>query len=894
MKMSTGFFLLLLLMLCASSVRAQLQIGVNFISIDCGFPLNHYKDTDANITYSPDVDYVDTGINQNVSSEFMYENNPDLPSPLVDLRSFPQGNKNCYVLKPDKGNGSLNLIRATFLYGNYDGENKLPEFDLYLGVNFWSTVRFENASDIVTKEIIGFAESNTVDICLINKGLGTPFISALEFRPLNSYSYGTEFGTSASLVLIERLDIGQGSGPGRYGDDVYDRIWSRHMSPSWDPVSTSSSITTYENGYRVPLEVIRTAATPQNASDPLNLYWNTTDMNAQFYVFMYFAEVEKLEKNQSRKFNISWNGSPLFGPFTPRYLQADVINNSRALVGKDHEISLHKTEDSSLPPILNAVEVFQVMHLVESPTYGEDADAIKNVKTTNQIKKIWAGDPCGPRNFSWEGLECNYSISLPWIISLNLSSSNLSGIIAASIANLSSLESLDLSNNNLAGPIPQFLEELKSLTLLNLKGNQLSGSVPNALRERSEARLLVLSVDTENLCGSGSCKKKKKIVAPIVASFVSALVVVIVLMLVWKLRRKRESGTEAEPFNRTTIASKKWQFTHEEVLDITKNLQTSIGKGGFGTVYHGCMKDGTQVAVKMLSASSTQGPREFQTEAELLMRIHHRNLASFIGYCDDANNLALIYEYMANGNLKNYLSDAERSSRMTWEMRLRIAIDAAQGLEYLHHGCKPPIVHRDVKTANILLSENLEAKIADFGLSKVFASDIETQVVSTVMGTVGYLDPEYHNCQRLNEKSDVYSFGVVLLELITGQPAVIKSDEVIHIATWVSSKLEKRELKCIVDQGMQGEFDEHSVWKALEIAMACTSSTSQHRVTMDVVLSELKNCLEMELSRHRERTPTSTEELRPAFGPYNHGSPEGLTMYTDSTNVDSMTRPFPR
>ncbi|KAM1605449.1 hypothetical protein PS2_026198 [Malus domestica] len=890
MKMSTGFFLLL--MLCASSVRAQHQI--DFISIDCGSPSKHYEDQDTNITYSPDGDYIDTGINQNISSEFMYLKNPNLPFPLSNLRSFPQGNKNCYTLKPEAGNGSLNLIRATFLYGNYDGENKLPEFDLYLGVNFWSTVRFGNASVIVIKEIIGFAGSNTLDICLINKGLGTPFISALEFRPLNSSTYGTEFGTSASLVLIERLDIGQGNGTGRYGDDGYDRIWSRHISPSWDPVSTSSSVTTYKNGYRVPLEVIQTAATPRNASEPLNLYWNKTDMNAQYYVFMYFAEVEKLEKNQLRKFNISWNGSTLIGPFTPRYLHADVISNSRALVGKDHEISIHKTEDSSLPPILNAVEVFQAMQQVESPTSGEDADAIKNVKTTYQIKKIWAGDPCGPRNFSWEGLECNYSISLPRIISLNLSSSNLSGIIAASIANLSSLESLDLSNNNLTGPVPLFLEELKSLTLLNLKGNQLSGSVPNALLERSEAGLLVLSVDTENLCDSGSCKKNKKIVTPIVASLLSALAVVIVLILVWKLRRKRESGTEAEPFNKTAIASKKCQFTHEEVLDITKNLQTSIRKGGFGIVYHGCMKDGTQVAVKMLSASSTQGPREFQTEAELLMRIHHRNLASFIGYCDDANNLALIYEYMANGNLKDYLSDAERSSQMTWEMRLRIAIDAAQGLEYLHHGCKPPIVHRNVKTANILLSENLEAKIADFGLSKVFASDIETQVVSTVMGTAGYLDPEYYNCQRLNETSDVYSFGVVLLELITGQPAVIKSDEVIHLATWVSSELEKRELKCIVDQRMQEEFDEHSVWKALEIAMACTNSTSQDRVTMDVVLSELKYCLEMELSRHRERTPTSTEELRPAFGPYNHGSPEGLTMYTDSTNVDSMTRPFPR
>ncbi|XP_048423186.1 probable LRR receptor-like serine/threonine-protein kinase At4g29180 [Pyrus x bretschneideri] len=231
---------------------------------------------------------------------------------------------------------------------------------------------------------------------------------------------------------------------------------------------------------------------------------------------------------------------------------------------------------------------------------------------------------------------------------------------------------------------------------------------------------------------------------------------------------------------------------------------------------------------------------------------------------------------------------------MTWEMRLRIAMDAAQGLEYLHHGCKPPIVHRDVKTANILLSDNLEAKMADFGLSKVFARDIETQVVSTVMGTAGYLDPEYHNCQRLNEKSDVYSFGVVLLELITGQPAVIKNHEVIYITTWVSSELEKRELKRVVDQRMQEEFDGHSVWKALEIAMACTTSTSQHRVTMDVVLSELKYCLEMELSRHRERTPRSTEELRAAFRQYSHSSPEVLSVYTDSTNVDSMTGPFAR
>ncbi|PKI65819.1 hypothetical protein CRG98_013773 [Punica granatum] len=133
------------------------------------------------------------------------------------------------------------------------------------------------------------------------------------------------------------------------------------------------------------------------------------------------------------------------------------------------------------------------------------------------------------------------------------------------------------------------------------------------------------------------------------------------------------------------------------------------------------MRDGTKVAVKMLSPSSSQGPREFEAEAELLLTVHHRNLASFIGYCDDLMNMALIYEYLANGNLKNFLS----------------------GLEYLHHGCKPPIIHRDVKTANILLSENMDAKIADFGLSKVVPSDGHSQVMTAVMGTTGYLDPEY-------------------------------------------------------------------------------------------------------------------------------------------------------
>ncbi|KAK6236422.1 hypothetical protein QUC31_020207 [Theobroma cacao] len=878
-----------------------------YISIDCGSPENfNYIDYDTGISYASDGAYIDTGINKNISSEYAYPNNPNLALPLSDLRSFPYGNKNCYTLAPTGGRkGSLYLIRASFLYGNYDGEDKLPEFDLYLDVNLWSVVKFRNASNVVTTEIISAAVSDTVSVCLVNKGLGTPFISALELRPLNSSVYSTEFGSTASLVLFKRLDIGYVNGTGRYSsDDIYDRIWSPYNSASWDMVSTSSAINSNENGYKAPLQVIRTAAMPHNASDPLELSWISDEDTSKFYVYMYFAEVQQLEKNQTRKFNISWNGSLMFGPLAPRYLYAATISNSEAFIGKEHRISIYRTRDATLPPILNAIEIYMAKQLEELPTFSEDADAVLDIKRTYQVNKSWVGDPCGPKNYSWEGLKCNYSVSLPpRIISLNLTSRGLSGMISASFGNLSSMESLDLSKNHLTGPVPEFLKELKFLKFLNLEGNRLSGYVPTELVVRARAGLLNLRVDEQNRCGSGSCKNKKKIVVPVVASVLSALVLSVALIMLYRLRRKRKSEADSSNGEGRPLPSKKRKFTYAEVLNITRNFQDVIGKGGFGTVYRGDMKDGTQVAVKILSPSSTQGSKEFKTEAffvnlqaELLMRVHHGNLVSFIGYCDDGSNMALIYEYMANGNLKDYLS-YRSSNSLSWEMRLRIAIDAAQGLEYLHHGCKPPIIHRDVKTANILLSENMDAKIADFGLSRDFPSDGHSHVdfpsdghshvETTVMGTRGYLDPEYYSSRRLNEKSDVYSFGVVLLELITGQHAIIRKDESMHIIQWVSPLIERGDIGSIVDQRLHGEFDVNSVWKALDVAMASTTPSSVHRAAMSSVLTELKQCLDMELSHNRERTQGFSEEIY--VGSYN-----STEMSSISTVTEPITIPFAR
>lgn len=343
-----------------------------FISIDCGGPENfEYTDDTTQIKYDTDGAYIQTGVNKNISSQYSYPNNPNLPLPLSDLRSFPQGNRNCYTLKAG-GRGSLHLIRAYFLYGNYDGENKLPEFDLYNGVNFWSSVRFRDASEQVLMEIISKADSDVTNICLVNKGLGTPFISALELRPLNSSIYSTEFGGSASLLLFKRWDIGAINGSGRYEDDIYDRIWQPNNSSSWDSVITSSAINDNNNGYRAPFDVMRTAAKPKNVSEPLELSWTPNDPNSRFYVYFYFAEVEKLEKNQVRNFSISWNGSPIFGPIVPEYLVADTVCNYKPLMGNEHLVSLHRAKDSTLPPILNAVEVYELRLMDALPTFDQD------------------------------------------------------------------------------------------------------------------------------------------------------------------------------------------------------------------------------------------------------------------------------------------------------------------------------------------------------------------------------------------------------------------------------------------------------------------------------------------------------------------------------------------
>uniref|UniRef100_A0A452ZLT1 non-specific serine/threonine protein kinase n=1 Tax=Aegilops tauschii subsp. strangulata TaxID=200361 RepID=A0A452ZLT1_AEGTS len=384
------------------------------------------------------------------------------------------------------------------------------------------------------------------------------------------------------------------------------------------------------------------------------------------------------------------------------------------------------------------------------------ASAITAVRDKYRVKKNWMGDPCMPRKFAWDGLSCNYAISgPPTVKSLNLSSMGLSGNISSSFGDLKGLQYLDLSRNNLTGSIPDTLSQLSSLTLLDLTGNRLTGEIPSMLLKRSQDGFLTLS-------NGNSCvppKKKSNSMVPVYVAIPIVVVLVILLLLVLLIcmRRRRQASNSIKPQNETrftpphswdrnrdsSLQLNNQRFTYEEIMVITNNFQRVIGQGGFGKVYDGFLENGTQVAVKLRSESSAQGVQEFLVEAQTLAKIHHKNLVTMIGYCNDREHLALVYEYMSEGALHEHLRGRHYDTTLTWAQRLRIAQESAQGLEYLHKGCNPPLIHRDVKTSNILLNANLEAKIADFGLLKAFNYDDDTHVsTARLVGTHGYIAPE--------------------------------------------------------------------------------------------------------------------------------------------------------
>ncbi|CAL5096648.1 unnamed protein product [Urochloa decumbens] len=295
-------------------------------------------------------------------------------------------------------------------------------------------------------------------------------------------------------------------------------------------------------------------------------------------------------------------------------------------------------------------------------------------------------------------------------------------------------------------------------------------------------------------------------------------------------------------------------FSYEELYQITDGFsaQKLLGEGGFGSVYKGRLPDGTDVAIKRLKDGGGQGEREFQAEVEIISRVHHRHLVSLVGYCSSNNQRLLVYDFVPNNTLHYHLHGPGMPV-LEWSTRIKIAAGAARGIAYLHEDCHPRIIHRDIKSSNILVDNNFEAKVADFGLARL-ALDAVTHVTTRVMGTFGYMAPEYASSGKLTERSDTFSFGVVLLELITGRKPVDAlrplGDE--SLVEWarplLSRALDTGKLEGLVDPRLEKKLNEAEMFRMIEAAAACIRHSASRRPRMSQVVRVLESLADIDLT----------------------------------------------
>ncbi|KAJ1702772.1 hypothetical protein LUZ63_002551 [Rhynchospora breviuscula] len=307
------------------------------------------------------------------------------------------------------------------------------------------------------------------------------------------------------------------------------------------------------------------------------------------------------------------------------------------------------------------------------------------------------------------------------------------------------------------------------------------------------------------------------------------------------------SPTVALGFNKST-------FTYEELASATNNFSQAnlLGQGGFGYVHKGVLPNGKEIAVKQLKSGSGQGEREFQAEVDIISRVHHRHLVSLVGYCIAGAQRMLVYEFVPNKTLEYHLHGASKGlSVMNWSTRLKIALGAAKGLAYLHEDCHPRIIHRDIKSANILIDNKFEAMVADFGLAKL-TNDNHTHVSTRVMGTFGYLAPEYASSGKLTEKSDVFSYGVMLLEMITGRRPVDSNHTFMDdsLVDWarplLSRALADGNYDELADPRLEGNYDPMELARMVASGAACVRHSAKRRPKMSQIVRALEGDVSLE------------------------------------------------
>nr|QAS62442.1 LRR receptor-like serine/threonine-protein kinase FEI 1 [Sedum alfredii] len=458
----------------------------------------------------------------------------------------------------------------------------------------------------------------------------------------------------------------------------------------------------------------------------------------------------------------------------------------------------------------------------------------------------------------------------------------LQGEIPTDIGTLSFLTILDLSSNQLIGSIPSSIGRLTRLQLLSLSANFLSGEIPDtgvlstfgsnsfsgnrdlcgrqlnkACRNSLGFPAVVPHAESDNAAApskhssSSSHIMRYTIIGAlsIVSLLMASLLVFLWIRLPSKKERAAKKYTEVkkqtlqEPSTKLITFHGDLPYPSSEIIEKLELLSDEdiVGSGGFGTVYRMVMNDCATFAVKKIDRSGEGSDQVFERELEILGSIKHINLVNLRAYCRLSASKLLIYDFVALGSLDEFLHESGPEERnLDWASRLRIALGSARAIAYLHHDCSPKIIHRDIKSSNILIDENLEPCVSDFGLAKLLV-DEDAHQTTVVAGTFGYLAPEYLQTGIATAKSDVYSYGVLLLELVTGKrptdPSFVKRG--LNVVGWMNTLLKQNRLEDVVDKKCR-DADVETVEAVLEIAARCTDADPDERPTMGQILQVLE------------------------------------------------------
>ncbi|XP_011013774.1 PREDICTED: BRASSINOSTEROID INSENSITIVE 1-associated receptor kinase 1-like [Populus euphratica] len=589
---------------------------------------------------------------------------------------------------------------------------------------------------------------------------------------------------------------------------------------------------------------------------------------------------------------------------------------------------------------------------VSSNVEGDALNALKtNLLDPNNVLQSWDAtlvNPC-----TWFHVTCNNENSVTrvdlgnanlsgqlvtqlGVLSnlqyLELYSNNITGQIPDELGNLTNLVSLDLYLNNLTGPIPQTLGKLQKLRFLRLNNNTLSGTIPVNLT--TVTTLQVLDLSNNQLTGDVPVNGSFSFFTPIsfannklnasqaspppppsppsrgpsngnsatgaiaggVAAGAALLFAAPAMVLAYWRKRKPQDyffDVPAEEDPEVHLGQLK-RFSLRELQVATDNFshKNILGRGGFGKVYKGRLADGSLVAVKRLKEERTQGGElQFQTEVEMISMAVHRNLLRLRGFCMTPTERLLVYPYMANGSVASCLRErSESQSPLEWPIRKQIALGSARGLAYLHDHCDPKIIHRDVKAANILLDEEFEAVVGDFGLAKLMDYK-DTHVTTAVRGTIGHIAPEYLSTGKSSEKTDVFGYGVMLLELITGQRAFdlarLANDDDVMLLDWVKGLLKDKKLEMLVDADLTGNYIDDEVEKLIQVALLCTQSSPMERPKM----SEVVRMLEGDGLAERWEEWQKEEVFRQEFNHTHHPNTNWIVDSTSHIPPDELSGP---